>query len=120
MKLPIILVVLVGLKVFATTESIQPNNSGVNVRDRSVTEVTAQDQGNSTRDIELTQRIRREVTQRPSFSVDAQNIKIISQNGMVTLKGPVRSASEKREIELIATSVAGAAKVVNQIEIVSQ
>jgi hyperosmotically inducible periplasmic protein len=103
-----------------TANNVKANNTKVNERDQSVTEVTAQDQGNSTRDIELTSNIRREVVKQSTFSTDAQNIKIISIDGVVTLKGPVKTVAEKAQIEKIAAKYAGAAKVQNQIEVVAQ
>jgi hyperosmotically inducible protein len=96
--------------------SVQPNNSAINKRDASATEVTAQDQGSSKRDIRLTRNIRKAVMKLKDFSADAKNVKIISINGVVTLKGPVKSLTEKNEIERIAKRIAGADKVENQLE----
>jgi len=52
-----------------------------------------------------------------SLSTYAHNVKIISQNGKVTLKGPVRSEEEKNTIEKVATDVAGAGNVTDQITV---
>jgi hyperosmotically inducible protein len=52
-----------------------------------------------------------------SLSTYAHNIKIISQNGMVTLRGPVRSDDEKRAVEADATAVVGTDKVTNELEV---
>lgn len=95
----------------------QPDNSKVNQRGYSQTELTAQDQGHSKQDIDLTQKIRQQVVKHSEFSTDAKNIKIISLNGIVTLKGPVKSTKEKNEIEKIATKIAGTSKVMSQIEV---
>lgn len=47
----------------------------------------------------------------------AKNVKIITADGKVTLHGPVNSAEEKMKIEKLAKTVAGDAKVDNQLEI---
>lgn len=52
-----------------------------------------------------------------SLSTYAHNVKVISQNGMVTLKGPVKSEEEKQAIEAKAAQIAGADKVTNQLEV---
>ena len=122
------LLTLAAISVFAVTahgaDQTQPDNSKVNERDRSTPEVaavvTAEDQGNSKRDIALTTIIRKEVTSHSSLSVDAQNIKVISKNGLVILRGSVKSKAEKVEIEKIATRVAGASKVTSLIEVKAQ
>lgn len=99
------------------TDTTQPDNSKMNERDQDANALNAQDQGNSKGDIELTQKIRQAVVKRKSFSTNAKNIKIISLNGMVTLKGPVKSSLEKKEIEKIATQIAGNSKVTSRIDI---
>jgi hyperosmotically inducible protein len=116
LKVSAVAVALFALNTYAT-DAVQPDNSKVNQRDASVTEVTAQDQGTSDVDMSLTQRIRKEVTDRGNLSVDAQNIKIITIDGKVTLKGPVQSATEKRQLEQIAKRIAGAKKVTSLIEV---
>lgn len=95
----------------------EANNSEVNQRDRAATELTAQDQGNSQKDIELTAKIRRDIVAQDELSTDAKNIKIITVNGTVTLKGPVASKAEKKQVELIASRAAGSHHVVSQIDI---
>jgi hyperosmotically inducible protein len=111
------LILLFSAAGFAETSVVQPDNSKVNQHYQSAREVTAQDQGSSDRDIELTQKIRRKVVEQKAFSLNAKNIKIISIDGTVTLKGPVKSASEKKQIERIAMRIAGASKVTSEIEI---
>jgi hyperosmotically inducible protein len=63
------------------------------------------------------QKIREAIMADKSLSTYAHNVKIISQNGKVTLKGPVRSEEEKKSIEQKATDVAGAGNVTNEITI---
>ena len=93
------------------------DNTRVNQRDRSSGEPTADQGKNNANDREIMQKIRKAVMDDKSLSTYAHNVKIISQNGKVTLKGPVRSAEEKQTIERKATDVAGAGNVTNEITI---
>src|SRR4051812_38352693 len=74
----------------ADLKSREVDNSGINKRDRSEEALTSGDQGNSREDIDLTRRIRRALTQNDQLSTAAKNIKIITANGKVTLRGPVK------------------------------
>jgi len=94
-----------------------PDNTQVNKRDRSKTAPTADQAKNTTNDREIMQKIRKAVVDDKSLSTYAHNVKIISQHGKVTLKGPVRSEEEKSTIEKIATDVAGAGNVDDQITV---
>ena len=94
-----------------------PDNSAVNVRDRAPGAMTAGQQSNSTSDVELTRRIRRAVVQDHSLSMLAHNVKIISTNGAVMLRGPVKTEEEKTAIANKAQAIAGASKVDNQLEV---
>lgn len=70
-----------------------------------------------TSDRDITRQIRRSVEKDKSISTYGHNVKIITQNGMVTLKGPVRSEEEKKAIEAKAAEVAGADKITNEMEV---
>jgi hyperosmotically inducible periplasmic protein len=94
-----------------------PDNTKVNQRDRNKTEPTADQQKENQPDRELARQIRRSIVQDKSLSSYAHNVKIIAQNGMVTLKGPVRSDEEKTAVEGKAAEVAGADKVTSQLEV---
>jgi hyperosmotically inducible protein len=93
------------------------NNSGRNERDRSSDKKTSGDQSNSSADIKLTAAIRRAVMGDDSLSMTAKNVKIITAGGVVTLRGPVKTAAEKATIAKHAMAAAGHAKIDNQIEI---
>jgi hyperosmotically inducible protein len=93
------------------------DNTKVNERDRSTAEATADQQKENRSDRDITRDIRRSIIQDKSLSSYAHNVKIISQNGMVTLKGPVRSEDEKTAIEAKAAAVAGKDKVTSQLEV---
>ncbi|MBA3830971.1 MAG: BON domain-containing protein [Chthoniobacterales bacterium] len=94
-----------------------PNNSGRNERDRSSDSKTSGDQSNSSADIKMTAAIRRAVVGDDSLSMTAKNVKIITANGVVTLRGPVKTAAEKAAIAKHAMTAAGSAKIDNQIEV---
>jgi osmotically-inducible protein OsmY len=96
----------------------KPDNTGVNKRDRDPSEATADDQKMNAADRSLTAKIRSSIMADKSLSTYAQNVKIISQDGTVTLKGPVRSDEEVKSIVAKATDVTGnAGKVINQMSV---
>ena len=96
----------------------QPDNTKANQRDRSATEATADQQKSNAADMKLTQTIRKSIMSDKSLSSYAHNIKIISQNGVVTLKGPVKSDAEKTAVVAKAVAVAGSAdNVTDQISV---
>jgi hyperosmotically inducible periplasmic protein len=99
--------------------AVEPDNSGRNVRDRDDQNKTTGDQSENEADRTITQNIRRAVTADDSLSTNAKNVKIITNNGTVTLRGPVKSEKEKAEIEAKAKQVAGVKGVDNQLEVAS-
>lgn len=86
-------------------------------KDRTTGQVTADQQKMNKADRELTQKIRKAVVSDKSLSVTAHNVKIISQDGMVTLRGNVKTDEEKKAIEQKATEIAGAGKVSNELTV---
>jgi hyperosmotically inducible periplasmic protein len=103
--------------VFPAGAQTPPDNTKVNTRDRAKGAATADQQKENTNDREITQKIRRALMDDETLSTYAHNVKVITQDGRVTLKGPVRTAAEKRTVEAKATEVAGAGRVTNQISI---
>jgi len=93
------------------------DNTKVNKQDRAKGAVTADQQKETAADRELTQKIRKAVMDEKTLSTYAHNVKIVAQNGQVTLKGPVRSEAEKKSIAAKATEIAGAGKVTNEITV---
>jgi hyperosmotically inducible periplasmic protein len=93
-----------------------PDNTGRNVRDRGQT-LTSADQSESKADLTLTQKIRQAVMADDSLSMTAHNVKIITVNGVVTLRGPVKTEDERTKIAAKAEQVAGAGKVQNFLEV---
>ena len=96
---------------------VPADNTKVNQRDRSKTEPTADQQKENSSDRQITQQIRRAIVKDKSLSTSAHNVKIVAQNGTVTLKGPVKSDAEKRTIESKAAEIAGADKVQSEIQV---
>ena len=95
-----------------------PDNTAKNQRDRSQSEATADQQKENKSDLELARQIRQALVKDKSLSTYAHNIKVIAQNGEVTLKGPVKSAEEKQAIEAKAAEVAGSPdRIKSQIEV---
>jgi hyperosmotically inducible protein len=102
----------------ADSNGVKPDNTKVNQRDRDASQPTADQQKNNATDLDLAKNIRRSIVEDKSLSSDAHNVKVISQNGTVTLKGPVKSDAEKSAIVSKAVSVAGSAdKVVDQMSV---
>ncbi len=96
-----------------------PDNTKVNKKDRATSEPTADQGKNASSDRELMRKIRRAVVADKSLSTYAHNVKIISQGGKVTLKGPVHTDDEKKAIEAKATEIAGPGNVTDEITIKS-
>ena len=97
-----------------------PDNSKSNVRDRDSATVTPMDQGESKADLGITQQIRKAVMGHKDLSMDAKNVKIITQDGVVTLRGPVKSAEEKATIADVSKKTKGVKRVDNQLEVAAQ
>lgn len=79
--------------------------------------VTPLDQGSSKTDLATTAQIRKEIMAGKNMSVNAQNVKIITNNGQVTLRGPVNSEAERQRVGTIADKIARAENVDNQLEV---
>ena len=93
------------------------DNSKMNQRDQSKNEPTADQQKDNPTDRDITRQIRQSIMADNSLSTYAHNVKIITQNGQVTLKGPVRSEDEKQAVTSKATAVAGENKVTDDLSI---
>ncbi len=93
------------------------DNTKANKRDRAEGAVTADQQKENASDRDITQTIRRALMADKALSTYAHNVKIVAQDGQVTLKGPVRTDEEKKSVEAKAIEVAGAGRVTNEITI---
>jgi hyperosmotically inducible periplasmic protein len=98
-----------------------PDNTKTNQRDRSQNEPTADQQKENQSDRELTAKVRQALVKDKSLSTYAHNVKIIAQDGIVTLKGPVRSEEEKTAVEEKAAQAAGGTdKIKSELEVSSK
>ena len=97
--------------------AVAPDNSGRNERDRNDATKTAGDQSESEADRTISQNIRKAITSDDSVSTNGKNVKIITVDGVVTLRGPVKSESEKTNIAAKAQQIAGVKNVENQLEV---
>ena len=91
-------------------------NTEVNVRDKANTTLTPEDQKETKKDIRITAHIRKVVVKDKSLSMDAHNAKIITRNGVVTLRGPVKNVAESKTLQKIARKTRGVTQVDNQLE----
>jgi osmotically-inducible protein OsmY len=89
----------------------------MNQRDRNPNEPTADQQQNNRSDRDITQQVRKAIEGDKDLSSYAHNVKVITQNGQVTLKGPVRSEQEKQAVEAKAAAVAGDGKVTSELTV---
>jgi len=112
---------LTGGAAFSTAQDagVKADNTKVNKQDRDKKAATADQQKENKSDREIARQIRKALVADKSLSTYAHNVKVISQHGTVTLKGPVRSEEEKKTVEQKAAEVAGASNVKNELTIVS-
>jgi hyperosmotically inducible periplasmic protein len=101
----------------ADNEKTKPDNTAINERDRSADRQTSGDQSNSPADLKITQAIRQALMKDSELSMTAKNIKVITTNGKVTLRGPVKTAQEKAKIDQLAKSAAGGAHIDDQLDV---
>jgi hyperosmotically inducible periplasmic protein len=108
---------LLLIPAFSAGAQTPPDNTKVNKGDQAKGATTADQQKENASDRGITQKIRRALMDDKSLSTYAHNVKVVTQDGQVTLKGPVRSEDEKKSVEAKATEVAGAGHVINQLSI---
>ncbi len=113
----IVMIGVLSSSMLVSIAQTPADNTKVNTRDRAKGAATADQQKDNATDRDLTQKIRRALMQDKSLSTYAHNVKVIAQAGQVTLKGPVRSADEKKSVESMAVEVAGAGHVTNQLSV---
>ena len=92
-------------------------HAGANPADGSETALTPEDQGASKGDQEITRQIRQTITSDSQFSTEAKNVKVVTVNGKVTLRGPVSNVQEQRALASIARHAPGVESVDNQLEV---
>lgn len=92
------------------------SNTSINKRDRDDKTLTPMDQMNNQSDLDITQEIR-QALMKGEFSMDAKNIKVITRNGTVTLRGPVKTAAELEKIGLLVKAMPGIKSMNNQLQV---
>jgi osmotically-inducible protein OsmY len=97
--------------------SVPADNTGKNVRDAKNKHLTPDDQSGKKSAVDTTRLIRKAIVAHKGLSVNAQNVKIITKNNVVTLRGPVDSAEERATVEALAKEQAGGCTVDSQLEI---
>ncbi|OQW69743.1 MAG: transporter [Proteobacteria bacterium ST_bin11] len=97
-------------------ENSELDNTQNNLRDKDNTTLTAEDQNESKADLKITAQIRKAVLKDKSLSLDAHNAKIITRNGVVTLRGPVATTDESIKLQKICRETAGVVQLDNQLE----
>jgi hyperosmotically inducible periplasmic protein len=101
---------------YANRSTPDVDNSAINERDQGTSVKTPMDQNENQADIDITASIRRQVME-SQMSTYAQNVKIVTQDGNVTLRGPVATDAEKKSVELIARKIAGDTKVSSELNV---
>lgn len=99
------------------TDNTDVDNTGRNIRDRGGETLTPLDQGNSGSDLRITQSIRKAIVADDALSMDAKNVKVITSEGIVTLRGPVASEAERARIESLARGMSDVRRVDSQLEV---
>ena len=105
-----------ALPAFAA-EPKDADNTAKNVRDRDDKTATPMDQGGSEGDRTITAEIRKQIVDNDALSTNAKNVKIITQDGVVTLRGPVKTTQEKTTVASIARKATGVKRVDDQLEV---
>lgn len=110
------IVVVLGCLPACGASGVDADNTKKNARDRDGDSITPIDQGNSAADLEVTQKIRQALVADKGLSSNAHNVKIITKDGAVTLRGPVKDEAEKARVVGLARNIAGQAPMTVQIE----
>jgi osmotically-inducible protein OsmY len=105
------------IPVLSAGAQVPADNTKVNKQDRAKDAATADQQKENSSDRDITQKIRQSLMDDKTLSTYAHNVKVIAQDGQVTLKGPVRTEEEKKIVEAKALEVAGTGHVVNEMSV---
>jgi osmotically-inducible protein OsmY len=113
------LLLSVSTGLHANPPKANADNTELNQRDADNDTLTPLDQSNSKADTDIVAKIRSALTDEKSLSINAQNVKVIVREGVVTLRGPVANAEEKKRIAAIAKGIPGVRSVTNEIDVKS-
>lgn len=117
MKTRTLMAASLALVMAGAVQATDADNTEKNVRDKDGKSLTVFDQGGSEADRNITAGIRKAIVDNDGLSTNAHNVKIITLDGVVTLRGPVDSAAEKATVETVAKNASGVKRVDSQLEI---
>jgi len=106
---------VVATPAFAQDAS-KVDNTQINQRDRHAESTTPMDQPNDSEDIRLAAAVRKAIVADDSLSTMAQNVKLVANRRVVTLRGPVKNDVEKARVEALVQGVTGVTKIENQLD----
>jgi hypothetical protein len=106
-----------NVRIAASDQPADADNTARNVRDRDSSRPTPMDQGNGEADRNITAHIRKDIVANDALSTNAHNVKIITTDGVVTLRGPVKTVQEKAAVAAAAHRAPGVKRVDNELEI---
>lgn len=106
-----------GFTACDRTSGADADNTARNARDSSGKTVTPMDQSENEGDRAITQRVRKNIVDNDALSTNAHNVKIVTANGVVTLRGPVDTAQEKHTVVAAAQMTPGVKRVDDQLEV---
>ena len=109
-----------GLTACDRTSGAGADNTARSARDSTGKTVTPMDQSENEGDRSITQRVRKAVVDNDALSTNAHNVKIVAENGVVTLRGPVVSEKERDEVAAAAKKVSGVKRVDNRLDVASR
>lgn len=100
------------------TGVVAPDNTKINVRDRHGDTITPFDQNENSYDRNITQEIRKRIMDDDALSTNAKNLKVMTIDGVVTLRGPVDNPQEKDAVIKKITTVGGVKGINNEIDVI--
>ena len=106
-----------GLTACDRTSGAGADNTARSARDSTGKTVTPMDQSENEGDRSITQRVRKAVVDNDALSTNAHNVKIVAENGVVTLRGPVNTPQEKNTVVAAAEMTSGVKRVDDQLEV---
>ncbi len=117
LAVPLLSTLCLATPMALSADAKSADNSAINTRDRGRSTLTPIDQSEAASDLALAALLRRKLLALPNLSMAGKNIKIITREGRVTLRGPVPDKAERSRIELVLAEAAGKASIDSQLEI---
>lgn len=115
--LQMLTLVVASTAMLSGAAAAQQQTAPDNTKRNKAEATTADQQKNNKADLETTRRIRKSIVDDKALSTYAHNIKIVTEDGQVTLTGPVNTPQEQAAVAAKAVQIAGSGKVLNQTEV---